>query len=157
MEKKSTKRIAVAPKITEGAAKWYEENFPSLNAGVTIAIEALPVLYQAGLAEIRGTFSRGELCMILDVMNGHAGIMVLGQSMSVGYHIPANIEDSFKLYPGVYEEKWEIQDPTGFIARINSLSRFHLVTLELFAAAWWEHYYEDVSADDWCKPLLEAA
>lgn len=154
MEKKSNKRIAVAPKISEGAAKWYEENWPSLNAGVTIAIEALPVLYQASIAELRGRFSRGELCMILDVMNGHAGVMVLGGSMSVGYHIPPNIEDSFKLYPNMYEEKWDIQDPQSFIARLNSLTRFQLMTLEIFAAAWWEHHYETVSADDWCKPLL---
>lgn len=152
MEKKPTKR-AIAPKINESAAQWYEENFPSLNAGATVTLEAMPLLYQASLAELRGRFSKGELHMILDVMNGHAGIMVLGGSMSVGYHIPPNIEDSFKLYPGTYEQKWNIADPAGFVSRLNALPRFHLVTLEIWSAGFWEHY-ETVGTDEWCKPLI---
>jgi hypothetical protein len=154
MEKKSTKMVTVAPKISEDTARWYDETWPSRNAGVTVILEAMPLLYQSALAEMRGKFSEGELCMILDVMNGHAGVMVLGGRMSVGYHIPPNIEDSFRLYPGVYEEKWGIADPQDFIARLNALPRFHLVALEIWAAAWWEHFYEDVPAAEWCKPLL---
>ena len=153
LEKRSAP-VAVAPKITAATAEWYKTTWPSLNAGVTIAIEMLPRLHAEAIAELRGKFSRGELAMILDVMNGHAGVMVLGGSMSVGYHIPPNIEDSFRIYPGMYEEKWEITDAAGFVKRLNGVTRFHLVALEIWSAAFWEKHYETVGLDDYCRPLL---
>lgn len=154
MEKKSSKTIAVAPKISDGAAKWYSEIWPSLNAGVTTAIEILPILYRSALAEMKGKFSRGELGMILDVLNGYAGITTMGGWGFVGRGILLEIQDSFRLYPGSYESKWEISDGNDFMRRLSELPRFHLAVLEIWAGAFWEKHYIDTDLDEYIKPLV---
>ncbi len=154
MEKKLRKEVAVAPRIDSDTAEWYDQNFPSRNAGVACAIELLPHMYQAALAEIRGVFSKGELSMILDVMNGHAGIMIYGQAGLAGQHIGLNVADSFHLYPGTYEDAWGIEDPVSFQARLAALPRFQSAALEIWAAAFWEKHHDDVPLEDYLKPLL---
>jgi hypothetical protein len=153
MEKKKVKPVAIAPKIRSDAADFYAAHFPSLNAGATFVLESFPILYRATLAEIRGKFSIGELSMILDVLNGHGSLLAFGGSGLAGQYIVPNIEDSFRLDPGIYEEKWSINDPEGFVRRLSALTRVQGLCLEIWAAGFWEKYM-DTTLDEYCRPLI---
>jgi hypothetical protein len=156
MRKKNQDLRAIAPKITEDAAQWYEDIFPSLNAGVTFMLEATPHLYAQGLSEMRGMFSRGELSMILDVLNDHGTLMAYGSPGGLaGQHITLSISDSFRLHPGSYEDKWGISDADGFVRRLVGLGRWHLVCLEMWAARFWQgDYNADNAVTTHCAPLV---
>jgi len=156
MKKKNSDLRAIAPKIRQETAEWYENGFPSLNAGVTFVIESIPHLYQVALGEMRGMFTRGELNMILDVLNGHGALLAYSSPAGlVGQHITLSIVDSFKLYPGSYEDKWGIDDPKGFVDRLAQRSRWDLACLEIWAARFWEGDYDAPDAvDRHCAPLL---
>lgn len=154
MEKKSTETRAIAPKIRQGSAQFYERMFPSLNAGATWILEEFPALYGMTLAEMRGKFTRGELCMILDVLNGHGTILAYGGSGLAGQHVGLSIYDSFRLYPGMYEEKWDVA-ADSLNGKLSECTRWQLVCLEVWAAGFWEEAHRDTSPDEWAKPLLE--
>lgn len=141
MKPKTQEKKAIAPKITSDAADWYGRVFPNLHSGATFILDAVPHLYAQSLAELRGRFSRGELGMIMDVLNGHSAVLVyLGSPSLVGQHLDLSMADSFALYPGLYEDKWDIPDPQGFLARIAALCRWHRVCLEIWAAAFWQQH-----------------
>lgn len=151
------KLVPVAPKIQAASAAWYEDMFPNLNAGVTFTLNCFPSFYRYTIMEIRGMFSLGELCMILDILNGHGAMLLAYQTSPsmVGYHLAFEIEDSFHVYPGSYEEKWKIDDPKGFIERIRTLTMFQKICLELWASAFWEKRHLDELPEKYCEPLLK--
>jgi len=155
MQKKSDEMRATAPKININTAKWYERHFNTLNAGATWTLESLPIIYRQSLAEMRGKFTRGELCMMIDVLNGVAALMTYGSHGLAGQHLPFSVHDSFNLYPGQFEEKWDIQSG-AMNAKIAGLTRFQIICLEIWAAGWRGGVdYQDAGAiDDHCKPLL---
>lgn len=145
---------AIAPKIDERAAKWIADTFPTLNAGATWLLNEIPHLYAVtlhGLRE-RGTFSSGELKMVLDVLNGHGNLLAFGGTGLAGQHIVLSIEDSFKLYPGSYEEKWGIENASGFVDRLSKLTRWELCCLEIWAAGFWAKHKE-LDVDEYCAKV----
>lgn len=154
MEKKIAKPVYTAPKIRQSAADFYAAHFPSLNAGATFVLDAFPTIFMATLAEIRGKFSLGELSMVLDVLNGHGTLLAFGGSGLAGQYIVPNIEDSFRLYPGQFEDKWGIDNPEDFVNRLNSLTRAQSLCLEIWAAGFWEKKYMNTAVEEYCKPLV---
>jgi hypothetical protein len=154
LKPKNKKDRAIAPKITEEAAEWYSKMFQSLNAGATFVLDNFPSFYWHALSEMRGTFSRGELCMILDVLNGHGAVLLyMSHPGGAGQHLLLSISDSFALYPGNYEEAWEIPDAKDFMRRLSERSRWQLICLEIWAAGFWEQH-ETVTPDEYCKQLI---
>lgn len=149
------KLVPVAPKIQAASAAWYREMFPSLNSGATFALNIFPDIYRYALMEIRGKFSKGELGMVLDVLNGHDVLFVAYSTSTslIGHHLVLEIADSFRLYPGVYEEKWGISDSQDFLKRLGDLSMVHKMSLELWAASFWRNNESDL--EQHCAPLLE--
>jgi len=81
----------------------------------------------------RRKFTRGEQSMLIDIFNGTAltpGIL--------GQHLAAQIEDSFRLYPGIYEEKWGVNEKEMIDKiKIISLDPVSAVFLELWAVGFW--------------------
>ncbi len=145
------KKTGIAPKIDIGAVEFYQNHFRTLNAGATWALETFPHLYRDALSDMRGVFSLGELSMVLEVLNGSA-ILELGSVGLSGRSIGIEIEDSFRLYPGQYEAKWGV-DPADLLPKINGLSRFNRVALEIWAAGFWRQQGE--TPESWAAPLLE--
>ena len=146
---------AVAPKIDEAAAQFYSETFDTLNQGATWVMEAFPRLYRVCLSEMRGVFTAGELGMIIDVLNSLITLFsYAGASMS-GNHIGLSISDTFELYPGVYERKWDVV-PDVLNNKIASLSNFERTCIELWGASFWERddYQEDDAIEKHCAALL---
>jgi len=90
------KYAQVTPKIAPQLADWYREHYKTLNAGATTAlkyyqelcipwvlanfssfehglpylIESYKTLHRRTLGELKGRFTRGELCLLIDVFNG---------------------------------------------------------------------------------------
>ena len=152
MEKKTNDTRAIAPKIQGESAEFYSKMFPSLNAGATWILEEFPHLYRATLAEMRGKFTRGELAMILDALNGHGAILAYGGRGLGGQHIRLSIYDSFELYPGMYEGKWSVDKWLN--DKLALLSRWQLTCLEIWAAGFWKGGYQNIPLDDYIKGLL---
>lgn len=137
MRRRDEERVGVAPKISTSAADWYKERFDSLNGGVTWALQSMPFLYQFTVSELRGTFTRNELWMILDTMNGTQLAYEYSLSGVAGGLLEIEVYDTFRLYPGVFEEKWDV-DKDELLGKINSLSRFERCTVELWAIGFWQ-------------------
>lgn len=90
----------------------------------------LSVITQA-MDMARRKFTRGEQLMLIDIFNGTMltpGIL--------GQHLTAQVEDSFDLYPGQYEEKWKV-DRKEMVEKIASLDPATSVFLELWAVGYW--------------------
>jgi len=79
----------------------------------------------------RRKFTAGEQSMLLDIFNG-----TLLTPGILGQHIIAQVEDSFRLYPGEYEGKWSV-DKTEMTEKINALDRYDAALLELWAVGFW--------------------
>lgn len=80
----------------------------------------------------RRKFTAGEQSMLLDIFNGTfltPGIL--------GQHITAQVEDSFRLYPGEYEGKWGV-DKTAMLEKINALDKYDSALVELWAVGFWQ-------------------
>jgi hypothetical protein len=131
-----TDSVRVSPDVRETTMEWWREYFPNNNNAAGWALEEVPHLIRHTLAEMRGTFTRGELWMILDVMNGHA-MNTFGQWATAGRHINISIQDSFALYPGMYEEKWGVDK--DLIDKLLNLSRWQCACLEIWVSGFWHH------------------
>jgi hypothetical protein len=154
MERKEIKHRGVSPKILQTTADWYARFFETTNQGVTWALEEVPYLYQAILTELRGQLTKGELSMILDIMNGT--MFFHGHGGMAGQYLRIGIQDSFDLYPGVYEDKWKT-DKTKFMGKLQAMTRFQVACLELWDAGCWNQHIvgNGVDMNEWIQPLLE--
>jgi hypothetical protein len=79
----------------------------------------------------RRKFTRGEQLMLIDIFN--STMLTPG---ILGQHLTAQIEDSFALYPGQYEEKWEVNQKE-MMEKIVSLTPADAIFLELWAVGYW--------------------
>lgn len=93
-------------------------------------MQIITVITQA-MDMARRKFTRGEQLMLIDIFNG---TMLTPQIL--GQHLTVQIEDSFALYPGMYEEKW-IVDRTEMTEKIISLDPISAIFLELWAVGYW--------------------
>jgi hypothetical protein len=128
----------ILPYLSEPTHNFYGAWEGGATAGVTYACHALPELYRACLREIKGRLTRGELQMVLDVMNG----TICGPD-AVGWSVAANIEDGFILYPGMYEGKWGVKK-TAMLEKIKALTAAQLWALEVWAMLFWAHEPRDI-------------
>jgi len=120
---------AIAPKINDKIAEFYPEVFSNLHSGATYVLEAFPRLYQRTLHDMRGTFSDGELKLMVDVMNA---TMLTPQS--AGHHLAANVSDGIAL--DSLDKKWKI-DGDNLKFKLGGLSLFQLTCLEVWANGFW--------------------
>ena len=77
-------------------------------------------------------FTEGELSMMIDVLNG-----TIIDEFTVSHVLRANIEDSFLLYPGMYQEKWGL-DGSILIEKICILTDEARIWLTIWARAFWD-------------------
>ena len=100
----------------------------------------------------RRNFSRGEQSMLIDIFNGT--ILTPG---ILGRHLTAEVEDSFDLYSGVYEEKWGVSRDE-MMKKIDSLSPLDAIFLELWAVGFWAlNTSEYAELDDYLSGKLNFA
>lgn len=124
------KRKLISPRIGEKTQKWIMENFRSATYGAEFVLECNRLLYSRTLSEIKGKFSRGEIMAMVDVMNAHA-LTPFG----AGGELASSLADSMAM-EGL-AEKWDIEGPEDFIARIGSLPSYSRACLEWWANGFW--------------------
>ena len=88
-------------------------------------------LYQETINIVKQKFTRDELSMMLDVMNG-----TYIDPHTISRVLIANVEDSFKLYPGQYEEKWQVKKEE-MLPKLESLNEFQASCLAIWANDFW--------------------
>ena len=122
-------RKAIAPHISEASAKFYAENFTTLHAGSTYALDSFPTLYRRAFHDLKGVFSEPELMLMIDVFNSTALMPQLA-----GQHLEIQVADGIKL-DGL-DEKWKI-DKKEMLKKIAALPIFSLACLEIWANGFW--------------------
>lgn len=90
----------------------------------------LSVITQA-CDQARRKFTRGEQAMLIDIFNG--SLLTPG---ILGQHLIAQVEDSFALYPQVYEAKWGVTQ-TEMMDKTISLDPVAAAFVELWAVGFW--------------------
>lgn len=88
-------------------------------------------IYQEEINLLRQIFTRGELCMLIDILNG-----TYLDPHTLPSAIKASAEDSFSLYPGQYEEKWDIEKQ-GILEKLRRLNAFQAACLAIWANDFW--------------------
>lgn len=89
-------------------------------------------LYDDTVEALKRSFAPGELLMILDVMNG---THLMGGLM--GQQVGPNVEDSFSLYPGLYEDKWGVER-APLVEKLAGLDAWQRASLEVWASRFWQ-------------------
>lgn len=144
MEKKKITRCA--PRISDRSADFYRRSFGNLNAGAEYILDAFPNLHALTLGGLRGKFSRKELMLMIDVMNGHAY-----NPMYAGSELGMNVADGMAL--DSLDKKWGISDPNALCKRISDLSRVERACLELWGRAFWAQESHDDNAESYVAEL----
>ena len=127
MQKKIKKNVS--PRVFEETQEFYGQIFESINAGAEFILEAFPGLYQRTIHDLKGKFTRGELMLMIDVMNGTA---IMPQHS--GFTIGANVADGIAL--DHLGEKWKVE-AWPLNKKMADLTNFDRACLELWALAFW--------------------
>ena len=145
-------RKAIAPHISEASAKFYADQFTTLNYGTTYTLDSFPVLYQHTLHDLKSVFSEPELMLMIDVFNATALMPQLA-----GQHFEIQVRDGIELDGRA--EKWKI-DRDVMLKKIAALPIFSLACLEIWANGFWygnEENQKDLDGEqfrEWVKQLL---
>lgn len=146
--KKANDIVKTAPRIVEKTADFYRGKFSTLNSGLEYVLEAMPDLYAHTLHALRGKFSRGELMLMIDVMNGH-----WYNPHGAGQEIPPNVADGMAL--DALDEKWGIPDKWALNKKLLDLHQFERACLEIWIQAFWNQDEHD-NLEEYVKQLSSA-
>jgi hypothetical protein len=126
---------------------FYETYFDNIQEGKRCILEAFPVLFNQTVKSLQGVFTKAELFLMLDVMNGT--MLTAGLA---GQHLPANCIDGMNL--NGFDEKWEV-DKQGLIDKLKRLSLWETAIMEIWATGFWKSksYEQSGSEEQWVKAL----
>jgi hypothetical protein len=136
--KKSNDIVKTAPRIIEKTADFYRTKFNTLNAGLEYVLEAFPCLYARTISDLRGKFTRGELMLFIDAMNGH-----WYNPHGAGFEMGANVADGMAL--DHLDEKWGIPEKWALNKKLADITQFDRACLEIWIQAFWnQESYENI-------------
>lgn len=125
-----SKKVQMSPRLSPGVGEWYEQHFPSRNAGGEYVLAAWPNLYRRTLFELKGKFDRPELMLIIDVFNS----TMLSPEMA-GQELDLQVREG--IYLDALDLKWKIDDRLNLIQRVVDLPIFSRAVLTLWANGYW--------------------
>jgi hypothetical protein len=99
------------------------------------------------LEELRGTFERRELMLIIDTANGTE----LGPYDVLGISVILRISDGIDL-DGL-DKKWGVSKQ-ALISKLKALPVFSLICLEIWAYMFWYANPDSIDLDSWLEDLL---
>ena len=88
-------------------------------------------IFQETINIVKQKFTRSELSMMLDVINS-----TYIDPHTISRVLIANVDDSFRLYPGQYEEKWQVKKDE-MLPKLESLNEFQASSLAIWASDFW--------------------
>lgn len=139
--------VKTAPRITQKTADELAKAFGNVNAGCEYVLDSWPGLYRNTLHDLKGKFLRGELMLMIDVMNGtYLTALIAGQQLDI------NIIDGIKL-DGL-DAKWEIDGP-ALNAKIAALTIFETACLEWWVQTFWQQK-EHGNIEEYVAPLVSS-
>jgi hypothetical protein len=104
------------------------------------------IAFARTLDELRGTFGRGELSLILDTANATG----LGPYEVLGITVILRISDGIDL-DGL-DTKWDVSKQ-ALISKLQALPVFSLMCLEIWAYKYWYSNPENIGFDSWVEDL----
>ena len=124
-----TAREQFGIRIAPGTRETLAEVMPA-RVGQGYILEAWPTLAKRTLADLRGKFTTGELCVLIEAVNG----LYLTPGLA-GQHIGLSVADAMRL-DGV-ADKWGV-DEAILNAKLEALTILESVVIELWAARYWD-------------------
>jgi hypothetical protein len=111
-------------------------------------MQAYHILLLDSLHEIKGNFTKGELNLMFDTVNGHMLTPILA-----GHSLISNVEDAIALRG--LDQKWQIDGPL-LMKKLESLGRYKAAALEIYTVAFWEqeHYQTQEKHENFLNILL---
>lgn len=139
----------IRPMIDVAAHDFLAEVFGSSRQGAHYILTAWPALYKRALHNLRGTFTRSELMLLVDVFNATALTPGLA-----GQHIMAQVEDGIDL--DHLDEKWGVRRDE-ITAKLRLLDLFSLACLEIWANSFWYGAREGRDIEEYVARLATPA
>lgn len=142
-------KLNIGPRISDFSRIFLSNNFRTVNAGAEFVIEAFGALFRRTLADLKGRFKRGELYLMLDVMNDTRLTAGFAGETLQGY-----VSDGIAL--DALDQKHDV-NADDFFERFKALSPFELSVLEIWSNAFWyggkdSNYIKNI--DEYISPLL---
>lgn len=135
-------------RVQDDTVSWLAKHFETKTSGAEFALDLFPLLISRTWRELRGKFTRGELCLILDVFNG----VILSARLS-GQHLLLEVYDGMTI-EGL-DAKWEV-DRDLLMGKLKALSGLELTAMEIWGAGFWHSgTWEDQEhgIETWCRML----
>lgn len=112
--------------------------------GATIAVSFWPYLRTRTLVELKGVFSRSELCALIDIHNGTHVQPTYAYSSIIEHQLSDGCDSSGLA------EKWGIKKEDT-VTKINSLTAAQTIIFLDWIRLFWEK--SDVEIEEYCEEL----
>jgi hypothetical protein len=116
-------------KLGEDIYEFIFDWFKNAEIGAHILLEGFHGLFMKTLRELKGTFERNELYLIMNVFEG----LTLNPADYGGYLEPECL-DAFEK--DLLDIKWDVDD-AAFLKKLKTLTVFQKACLEIWASAYW--------------------
>ena len=124
MEKKK-----ISPRIEDQSREFLSTNFSTLNAGAEYVLDAIPMLYNRALHEIKGHFSDEELSFLVEALKEtKLSPQLAGQQFKI-------FCDDAMTFRNL-DDKWKIKRDV-FLKKIEDITSFQMACIEIWAKKFW--------------------
>lgn len=143
IQKKIKDDFVVACRLSVQGSEFIK-NFANPGRGASFCIDAVMVLYNFGLQDLRKYFTFQELSFFLNIMNG-----VSFHGIYLGCQLLSILENS--LSDGI-PAKWGVNFD-DLLGKIKMLNKFQLSVLELYCRFFWESNFceQENAVDRWIE------
>lgn len=122
-------KTSLGPRVRESVREFYSSMFENQTAGAEFGLEVFRAIIRRSLAELTGTFTQNELCLITDVVNG----LILA-SEPFGQHLTTEVAEAIQF--DSMAEKWSVNGQE-LIAKLGTLTTIQIGALGIWTKAFW--------------------
>jgi hypothetical protein len=122
-------KVRTAPALDRSTTEMLGDTFSSVNAGATYILDSFPNIYRRTLLEIKGQFNPAELDFLMEMQRE-----VKLDSALPGQRLIERINNAVMVLE--WDKRFQI-DTDNLSSKIENLSAFSKVALELWATAFW--------------------
>jgi hypothetical protein len=140
------KAVPIRGSVLENVGEYFEGADDGVNYVLDLSIARLKKFIEKDLP---GKFTKGELMLMVDVMNG----TMLTAGMA-GRQLAGNVADGIAL--DHLDRKWDI-DAAVLTQKFESMSIIDLAYLEIWIKAFWDvAHKKEIYLEDYIKPVQAA-
>jgi hypothetical protein len=124
MEKKK-----ISPRIEDQTREYLTTHFSTLNAGAEYVLDGFPMLFNRALFELKGRFTRDELCFLVEAFKE-----TKLSAQLAGRQLKIYCDDAMRFRN--LDRKWPVERET-FFQKVEEMPSFQTSCLEIWARMYW--------------------